>query len=203
MVTEYGMSERLGPVQYEGGGQVFLGRDYGSAKGYSEQIAYEIDQEVLRILNDGHDEAVRIIEENATKLKLIAEHLLEYETLNELEIKSLYEDGVLPTKDSDTDEYPREDDSEDDQTGTSYEEIKKAHEERVRAIEEQHQEQKEGRRTIGIDGSDPVDEEDETKVEKDPEDVDPKELESEAKSDDSEETTDDADGHDEENKDSK
>src|SRR5690625_1423089 len=204
MVTEYGMSERLGPVQYEGGGQVFLGRDYGSAKGYSEQIAYEIDKEVLRILNDGHDEAVRIIEENATKLKLIAEHLLEYETLNELEIKSLYEDGVLPTKDSDTDEYPREDDSEDDQTGTSYEEIKKAHEERVRAIEEQHQEQKEGRRTIGIDDSDPVDEEeDETKVEKDPEDVDPKELESEAKSDDSEETIDDADGHDEENKDSK
>ncbi|HLR91565.1 MAG TPA: hypothetical protein VK048_00715, partial [Atopostipes sp.] len=60
------------------------------------------------------------------------------------------------------------------------------------------------RRTIGIDDSDPVDEEeDETKVEKDPEDVDPKELESEAKSDDSAETTDDVDGHDEENNDSK
>lgn len=166
MVTEYGMSDKLGPVQYEGNNQVFLGRDYGQSKGYSEQIAYEIDQEVLRILNEGHEQAVHIIEENATKLKLIAEHLLEYETLNELEIKSLYEDGVLPSKDPKTNEYPREEETDEDQTGTSYEEIKKAHEERVRAIEEQHQEQKEGRRTIGIDDSDLIDEEIETKVER-------------------------------------
>src|SRR5699024_2766103 len=125
MVTEYGMSEKLGPVQYEGNSQVFLGRAYSQSKTYSDQIAYDIDLEVLRILNEGHAEAVRIIEENATKLKLIAEHLLEYETLNELEIKSSYEDGVLPTKDPETNEYPREDDTEDDQTGTSYDEIKK------------------------------------------------------------------------------
>ncbi|HLR89209.1 MAG TPA: ATP-dependent zinc metalloprotease FtsH [Atopostipes sp.] len=188
MVTEYGMSDKLGPVQYEGSSQVFLGRDYSQSKSYSEQIAYEIDQEVLRILNESHDEAVHIIEENATKLKLIAEHLLEYETLNELEIKSLYEDGVLPSRDPETHEYPREEETDEDQTGTSYEEIKKAHEERVRAIEEQHQEQKEGRRTIGLDDSDSVDEEDETKVEMDPEDVDPKELEAEAKEEDSDES---------------
>lgn len=186
MVTEYGMSEKLGPVQYEGNSQVFLGRDYSQSKTYSDQIAYDIDLEVLRILNEGHAEAVRIIEENATKLKLIAEHLLEYETLNELEIKSLYEDGVLPTKDPETNEYPREDDTEDDQTGTSYDEIKKAHEERVKAMEAQHEEQKNGRRTLGVDGvsesaGTESTEEDETKTEKEPEDVDPKELEEKAK----------------------
>ena len=87
MVTEYGMSDKIGPVQYEGNNQVFLGRDYSQSKSYSEQIAYEIDQEVSRILKEGHDQAIHIIEENATKLKLIAEHLLEYETLNEIEIR--------------------------------------------------------------------------------------------------------------------
>lgn len=185
MVTEYGMSEKLGPVQYEGSSQVFLGRDYSQSKSYSDQIAYDIDLEVMRILNEGHAEAVQIIEENASKLKLIAEHLLEYETLNELEIKSLYEDGVLPTRDPETNEYPREDDSEDDQTGTSYDEIKKAHEERIKAIEAQHEEQKNGRRTLGVDDvSESEDtQEDETKTEKEPEDVDPKELESKAKED--------------------
>src|SRR5699024_2813623 len=64
MVTEYGMSDLLGPVQYEGGGQVFLGRDYSQSKVYSEQFAYQIDQEVLRILNEAHAEATRIIEEH-------------------------------------------------------------------------------------------------------------------------------------------
>ena len=199
MVTEYGMSDKLGPVQYEGNSQVFLGRDYSQSKSYSEQIAYEIDQEVSRILKEGHDEAVQIIEENATKLKLIAEHLLEYETLNEIEIKSLYEDGVLPTKDPETDEYPREEEPDEDQTGTSYEEIKKAHEERIKAFEEQHQKQKEGRRTIGVDEDDLVDEEDETKVEKEPEDVDPKELEAEAKAEDSEESDDYSDSSSDDN----
>ena len=62
MVTEYGMSDKLGPVQYEGNHQVFIGRDYGQTKAYSEQIAYEIDQEVRRILMEAHDKAREIIE---------------------------------------------------------------------------------------------------------------------------------------------
>jgi len=190
MVTEYGMSDKIGPVQYEGNNQVFLGRDYSQSKSYSEQIAYEIDQEVSRILKEGHDQAVHIIEENATKLKLIAEHLLEYETLNEIEIKSLYEDGVLPSNDTRTDEYPREEESDEDQAGTSYEEIKKAHEERIKAFEEQHQKQKEGRRTIDADEDDLGTEEEKTKVEKKPEDVDPEELEKEAKAEDSDNDSD-------------
>src|SRR5699024_3102865 len=135
--------------------------------------------------NDGLPEAVQILEENASRLKLLAEPLLEYETLNELEIKSLDEDGALPTRDPETNEYPRGEDSEDDQTGTCYDEIKQAHEERIKAMEAQHEEQKNGRRTLGVDDVSESEDtkEDETKTEKEPEDVDPKELESKAKED--------------------
>src|SRR5699024_12351044 len=109
--------------QYEGNNQVFLGRDYSQSKSYSEQIAYEIDQEVSRILKEGHDQAIHIIEENATKLKLIAEHLLEYETLNEIEIKRLYEDGVLHSNDTRTDEYHHEKQQDEDQTRIDTQEV--------------------------------------------------------------------------------
>lgn len=59
MVTEYGMSDKLGPVQYEGNHQVFVGRDYGQTKAYSEQVAFEIDQEVRRILMEAHQKHMR------------------------------------------------------------------------------------------------------------------------------------------------
>ena len=177
MVAEYGMSDKLGPVQYEGNGQVFLGRDYSQSKSYSEQIAYEIDQEVLRLLNEGHDEAVQIIEENASKLKLIAEYLLEYETLNEIEIKSLYEDGVLPSGDDKRNDFPREEAEEDEKVGSSYDEIKKAREDRVKEMEEQHENQHNGEETVGLE------EDENIKTEKEPEDVEAKELEEEAEED--------------------
>ncbi|MDR1567924.1 MAG: ATP-dependent zinc metalloprotease FtsH [Streptococcaceae bacterium] len=96
MVTEYGMSDKLGPVQYEGNHAVFLGRDYGQGKGYSEQVAYEIDQEVRSILNEAHQKAYDIIQENREKHKLIADKLLEYETLDAAQIKSLFETGQMP-----------------------------------------------------------------------------------------------------------
>ncbi len=184
MVTEYGMSEKLGPVQYEGGsGQVFMGRDYNQTKGYSERVAYEIDQEVLRIIEEAHDEATEIVKEHGRQLKLIAEHLLEYETLNELEIKSLFEDGVMPARDPQTNEYPREEDADENESaGTSYDEIKKAHEERVQAMEDQFEKQKSGRETLGLSEiEEKQDEEDilpeeETKIEKEPEEVDVDEL---------------------------
>ena len=53
MATEYGMSEKLGPVQYEGNHQVFVGRDYGPNKAYSEQVAFEVDEEVRNNLDGG------------------------------------------------------------------------------------------------------------------------------------------------------
>lgn len=121
MVTEYGMSDKLGPVQYEGNHQVFIGRDYGQTKAYSEQIAYEIDQEVRRILMEAHDKAREIIETHRDKHKLIAEKLLEFETLDAKAIKSLFETGKMPSQDES--EFPSE-------KAQSYEEAKRALEER-------------------------------------------------------------------------
>lgn len=193
MVTEYGMSEKLGPVQYEDNSQVFVGRDYGQSKGFSERIAYEIDQEVLRILNEGHERATEIIKEHGPQLKLIADNLLEYETLNELEIKSLFEDGVMPSRDSGAKDYPREEDTDEETAGSSYDEIKKAHEERVQAMEEEHEKQLTGRKTIGMSdiGESEEASDDETKTEKEPEDVDVEQLKEEAL--DSDDKTDDED----------
>ncbi|EXJ23434.1 Cell division protein FtsH [Alkalibacterium sp. AK22] len=148
MVTEYGMSDLLGPVQYEGGGQVFLGRDYSQSKAYSEQFAYQIDQEVLRILNEAHAEAKRIIEEHKEAHELIAQKLLEFETLDEKQIKSLFEEGEMPVKSaSSPSEFPREveeseRDPEEENIGKSFEEIKAAREQKEKEREKQF-EQKE------------------------------------------------------------
>ncbi len=108
MVTQYGMSDKLGPIQYEGGNQVFVGRDYGQTKSYSEQFAYEIDDEVRKIVNDGHDKAREIIESHRNKHKLIAEKLLEYETLDAKAIKSLFESGEMPKSYEEESEFPSE-----------------------------------------------------------------------------------------------
>jgi cell division protease FtsH len=96
MVTEYGMSDKLGPVQYEGNHAVFLGRDYGQTKSFSEQIAFEIDTEVRSLLQSAHDKAREIIEAHRDTHKLIADKLLEFETLDAAQIKSLYETGQMP-----------------------------------------------------------------------------------------------------------
>ena len=122
MVTEYGMSEKLGPVQYEGNHQVFVGRDYGQSKAFSDQVSYEIDQEVRAILNEAHAKAREIIEEYSEQHKLIAEKLLEFETLDARSIKSLFEDGVMPA-DVVNDEFPSE-------KSGSFEEAKHALEEK-------------------------------------------------------------------------
>ncbi|MBM7710104.1 ATP-dependent zinc metalloprotease FtsH [Enterococcus lemanii] len=122
MVTEYGMSD-LGPVQYEGNHQVFVGRDYGQTKAYSEQVAFEIDQAVRQILTDAHTKAREIIEEHREKNILIAEKLLEFETLDAKAIKSLFETGAMPADFKD-DEFPSE------HAAQSYEEAKRALEEK-------------------------------------------------------------------------
>ncbi|WP_326717062.1 ATP-dependent zinc metalloprotease FtsH [Vagococcus jeotgali] len=117
MVTEYGMSDALGPVQYEGNHQVFVGRDYGQSKPFSDQVAYQIDEEVRNILVRAHERAVEIIEAHRDQHKLIADSLLKYETLDAKQIKSLFEEGKMPETDN-PDEYPSEKDG-------SFEEVKK------------------------------------------------------------------------------
>ncbi|GEK91613.1 ATP-dependent zinc metalloprotease FtsH [Alkalibacterium kapii] len=140
MVTEYGMSDLLGPVQYEGGGQVFLGRDYSQSKAYSEQFAYQIDQEVLRILNEALAEARRILEEHKDAHALIAKKLLEVETLDEKQIKSLFEKGEMPSEEmSDASEFPSEKNEEQEDSreeiGKTFEEIKAKREKKERERE--------------------------------------------------------------------
>lgn len=97
MVTEYGMSDKIGPLQFTGGGgDPFLGRDFHNDPNYSEAIAREIDQEMQHFINYCYDRAKRILTENKDELKLIAETLLEVETLDEKQIKGLFHDGILP-----------------------------------------------------------------------------------------------------------
>ncbi|WP_028781796.1 ATP-dependent zinc metalloprotease FtsH [Thalassobacillus devorans] len=100
MVTEYGMSEKLGPLQFgsNSGGQVFLGRDIQNEQNYSDQIAYDIDKEVQNFINYCYERAKTILTENRDKLELVASTLLEIETLDANEIKSLFEKGRLPTQ---------------------------------------------------------------------------------------------------------
>ena len=98
MVVEYGMSD-LGPIQYEKqSGSVFLGRDYtNNQKNFSTQIAYEIDTEVRRIIDEAHEEAKRVISEHKDDVILLAETLLVVETINDEEIKYLLEHRTLPS----------------------------------------------------------------------------------------------------------
>ena len=103
MVTEYGMSD-LGPVQFEQQeGSVFLGRDYNKSRNFSGQVAFEIDQEQRKIINECYDLAKKIITENKDLLKLIAEALLEKETLTKEEIDYLVENKCLPDNDGEID----------------------------------------------------------------------------------------------------
>ena len=97
MVTEYGMSE-LGPIQYEkNSGSVFLGRDYSSQKAnYSTQIAFEIDKEVRKIVDSCHEEARKLIEKYRKETELIANTLIEKETITAEQIDYLLEHGELP-----------------------------------------------------------------------------------------------------------
>ncbi|WP_099364129.1 ATP-dependent zinc metalloprotease FtsH [Fredinandcohnia onubensis] len=100
MVTEYGMSEKLGPLQFgqAQGGQVFLGRDIHNEQNYSDAIAHEIDLEIQRFIKESYEKARQILTEHQDKLKLIAETLLEVETLDAAQIKSLFEEGKLPDR---------------------------------------------------------------------------------------------------------
>ncbi len=101
MVTEYGMSD-LGPLQFEQqSGSVFLGRDYNKPQHFSNEVANEIDMEMRKIINECHKNAKEIINKNKDLLKLIADALLEYETLTKEQIDYLVEHGKMPEENID------------------------------------------------------------------------------------------------------
>lgn len=105
MVAEYGMSEKMGPMQYEGSHAMFGGQT--TQKYISEQTAYELDLEVRGLLTEAHNKAAEIIQDNREKHQLIAEALLKYETLDSVQIKSLYETGQMPTEVEENEEEVR------------------------------------------------------------------------------------------------
>ena len=115
MVTEYGMSD-LGPVQLEQQeGGVFLGRDYNKTRLFSNEVAHEIDLEMRKIINECYDRAKKILKENEDLVKLIAETLLEVETLTKEQIDYLVKNGRMPEEDElseETKEIIEEDDKE-------------------------------------------------------------------------------------------
>ncbi len=106
MVTELGMSE-LGPIKYDSGDNaVFLGRDYSQLSNtHSGQIAFEIDQQVRKIIETAHAQATEIINNNKDKMDIIANALLEHETLNHEQIQSLYNTGKMPETYDGTEEH--------------------------------------------------------------------------------------------------
>ena len=96
MVCEWGMSEDLGMVQYgEERGEVFVARDVGNSRGYSEETARKIDLEIKKLIDDAYALAKDLLIENSDKLKLLAEALLEYETLDAQQVKDLMKHGKM------------------------------------------------------------------------------------------------------------
>ena len=90
MVTQYGMSSRLGPICYDSDEEVFLGRDFAHAKNYSEKIAAEIDEEIASIISQQYKEAEKLLSAHDEMLEKIAAALLEKETINESEFDALF-----------------------------------------------------------------------------------------------------------------
>lgn len=90
MVTKYGFSEKLGPVCYSSGDEVFLGKDFSTRQNYSEEVASEIDEEIRNIIGKAFDECEKILSTHSDKLELVAQALLEVETLDGEQFAQLY-----------------------------------------------------------------------------------------------------------------
>ena len=103
MVTEYGMSE-LGPIQFEHQeSSVFLGRDYNKSRNFSSQVAFQIDEEIRKIISTQYDMTKKILNDNRDLLDLIANTLIEYETITKEQIDYLVENKVMPDLDYEKD----------------------------------------------------------------------------------------------------
>ena len=96
MITQWGMSEELGPVVFgENQDQVFLGRDLGRERNYSEAVAYSIDKEVKRIVESCYNKAIELLTENRDKLEILAQTLKEREVIEKEEFLALMEGRSL------------------------------------------------------------------------------------------------------------
>lgn len=108
MVTQYGMSDKLGPMTYgKNENEVFLGRDLGNSRDYSEEVASEIDHEMKRIIEKAYTSAMDLLNENIDKLHAVAQKLLEKETLNQKEFNAIFDESI-ETKEAYEDEEQNE-----------------------------------------------------------------------------------------------
>ena len=99
MVTQFGMSERLGPISYDSSGHsIFIGRDFGTTKSYSEETAAIIDEEVKRIFDEANVRCEAILREHADTLKGVAEYLLQNESMDGEDFSYFCRHGELPPK---------------------------------------------------------------------------------------------------------
>jgi len=134
MVTKYGFSDKLGTVVYGSGegGEVFLGRDYGHTRDYSEKIAAQIDEEVHLLVSEGYKKCEAILTENIDQLHTLANYLIEHEKIDGDDFLKLMNGELITEKsdvvditDIDTDKKSGEvSDSEDDQTVSATEDKK-------------------------------------------------------------------------------
>lgn len=109
MICEYGMSEKLGAVTFgHRQDQVFLGRDIGRDKDYSEEVAAQIDSEIRQFIDEAYQGTVKLLQDNIDKLHLIAEALIERETLEGYEVQQLMEHGKILPKQEKPVEPPKE-----------------------------------------------------------------------------------------------
>ncbi|MCL2703970.1 MAG: ATP-dependent zinc metalloprotease FtsH [Defluviitaleaceae bacterium] len=100
MVTRYGMSDKLGPIQFGSDSEeVFIGRDWGHARNYSEDVAQLIDKEIKRIVEQGYESALEILTKHMDIMHKTAELLLEKEKVTGVEFRTLFPEGVLTEKD--------------------------------------------------------------------------------------------------------
>jgi len=91
MVVKYGMSEKLGPMAFgSSNSEVFIGRDYGRTQDYSENVAAQIDEEIKKIIDGAYERCTKLLEENMDKLKVVAEELLEKETIDAKRFEELF-----------------------------------------------------------------------------------------------------------------
>jgi len=97
MVTQYGMSDKLGPISYDSSSHsIFIGRDFGQMKSYSEETAALIDAEVKRIFDQAAEDCEKLLTEHRDTLIAVAEYLLEHETMDGEEFNYFCDHGTLP-----------------------------------------------------------------------------------------------------------
>ena len=95
MITKYGMSEKIGPINYSDADEVFLGRDFTSRKNFSESLASEIDKEIKLVMETAFEKTEQLLTEHLDELHRVAEALLELETIDGTQFEQLFNDESL------------------------------------------------------------------------------------------------------------